>query len=246
MAYAMSTTKALRVPVALDEEGHVVQALTAIKGKHYLCPECKSEVRLRRGQKYQPHFYHLNLTSCTGESATHEAAKHLLAQQISKELADYQEVRWQVMCRGLSQDGGCKNHATLLRTYPIAAWEEVRLEVTYGTYRFDVAVIQADRVRFGFEVFYRHEVPEEKAEHLDVPWLELYAEDILEFRSRVPHRNGISDYLCQDCRQRLERYSERHSDDAVRNAQRQNYNAEVEQVQRTWKHILSMAQKLAQ
>lgn len=236
----------LRVPVALDGAGKVVQALTATKGQRYTCPECKGEVRVRRGQKYQPHFYHLNLTDCTGESAIHEAAKQLLAQQIQQELVTYQEVRWQVVCRGLPEDGGCKNRMTLLRAYPIHEWENVQLEVSYGAYRFDVAVTQEDQLLFGFEVFYRHEVPEEKAEGLDVPWIELYAEDILEFRPRIPHRDAISDDLCQDCRQRHERYSERHSDDAVRNAQRQNYNAEVERVQRTWKHILSVAQKLAQ
>lgn len=243
----MSKARAeLRVPVALDDEGRVVQALTAMQGQHYTCPECKGEVRVRRGQKYQPHFYHLSLTNCTGESAVHDAAKHLLAQQVRQELMDYREVQWQIACRGLPQDRGCKDRATLSRACPILEWEDVRLEVPYGAYRFDVAVTQAGGVLFGFEVFYRHEVPEEKAERLDVPWIELYAEDILEFRPRVPHRDGISSDLCRDCLQRLERYSERHSDDAARNAQGQKYDDETKRVQRTWQHILSVVQKLAQ
>ena len=47
---------------ALDGES-IVQAIQAVRQKNYLCPECRSHVRLRKGPERQPHFYHLSAPS---------------------------------------------------------------------------------------------------------------------------------------------------------------------------------------
>lgn len=42
------------------ENGSPVYAARGIRGKNYLCPECKAVVRLRSGPSRQIHFYHLS------------------------------------------------------------------------------------------------------------------------------------------------------------------------------------------
>jgi competence protein CoiA len=59
---------------ALDSEEQIVTAALAAKGKTYLCPECRSPLRVRSGARRQPHFFHLSHNrQCrqSGKSLTH-------------------------------------------------------------------------------------------------------------------------------------------------------------------------------
>lgn len=59
---------------ALDFDNSAVVAKLAVKGKDYLCPECRSFVRVRKGARRQPHFFHLSYNrNCrqNGKSQTH-------------------------------------------------------------------------------------------------------------------------------------------------------------------------------
>lgn len=59
--------------VALDEDNNEVFVDDAIPQKDYICPICKSILRLRAkgSSKVSEHFYHLNKSECDGESLLH-------------------------------------------------------------------------------------------------------------------------------------------------------------------------------
>ena len=188
-----------RLNLALNAEDQVVSALTAPKGGRYTCLECGGTLHVKRGKERAAHFAHDHddQTGCAGESVTHLAAKRTLRLQLQTELSQGHHVRWMQQCPGAQ--GACRMRAVLPQHCEISPPWEVREEVTHGRYRFDVAVLCAEQVVFGFEVYYRHLVPDQKAADLDVPWLELVAEDILEFKPRIPYWGSVSEHLCVEC-----------------------------------------------
>ncbi|GGO40478.1 competence protein CoiA family protein [Deinococcus humi] len=230
--------------LALNPDGDLVSALTAPKRAKYTCMECGGNLHVKRGPKKAAHFAHdsEDLTGCTGESVTHLAAKRLLRKQLQAELAQESLVKWMQHCSGAQ--GGCRMRSVLPQGHEVQGMWEVLEEVTHGRYRFDVAVIVSGKAIFGFEVYHRHLVPEQKAADLDVPWLELVAEDILEFKPRVPFRGSHSEQLCSDCHALLQALRERQARDAKRGEQTKKYVAEVTQVQDTWKDVIGAAKKM--
>jgi hypothetical protein len=86
-----------------------------------------------------------------------------------------------------------------------------------------------------------HQVPEEKAEALDVPWLELLAEEILEYQPRLPHRNRHAPTPCPACHVLVERLAKRSEDNRARNRVETEYEAEAQRIGRTWNSILAAA-----
>jgi Competence protein CoiA-like family len=230
--------------LALNLDGDLVSALTAPRHEKYTCLECGGHLHVKRGQQKAAHFAHTSddLTGCSGESVTHLAAKRLLRKQLQAELTQEGLVKWMQHCSGAQN--ACRMRSVLPQWHEIQGVWEVREEITHGRYRFDVAVIVAGQTVFGFEVYYRHLVPEEKAADLNVPWLELVAEDILEFKPRVPFRGNLSDQLCPDCKALHKALQERCDRDAKRGEQTKKYVAEVGQVQEAWKDILLAAKKV--
>ena len=230
--------------LALDATGHLVSALTAPKRAKYTCLECGGSLHVKRGAQRAAHFAHdhEDPAGCTGESVTHLAAKRLLRQQLQTELEQDTQVRWMQHCPGAQ--GSCRMRSVLPQGREVYGTWEVREEMNHGRYRFDVAVVVAGQAVFGFEVYHRHLVPEEKAADLNVPWLELPAEDILEFKPRVPFRGSHSEQLCLDCQAFLSALKERQARDAKRGEQTQKFIAEVNQVQETWASILEAAKDI--
>ena len=231
----------LKVPYALDSKGEVIAALTAPHGEPYRCLECGQRLALRRRQGQRPHFTHLPdaLVVCSGESATHLAAKHLLKAQLEQELAEAGEVLYHLPCPGV--EGKCQDHTVHTHSLPVTSWDTVELEVGYLTYRLDVAVMSGSTPVIGFEVFFRHEVPEIKAEALELPWLELLAEDILAYRPRVPHRSLVKPYRCDSCKRKAERLRLRKKDDHMRDEIQAEFVAEQTRVKSAWNVVLSKA-----
>ncbi|GGO41330.1 hypothetical protein GCM10008949_52040 [Deinococcus humi] len=66
---------------ALLADGTVTRAIVALKGPEhpYICQDCATRVKLRRGPVNAPHFSHYEITNCTGEGVVHHAAKLELA-----------------------------------------------------------------------------------------------------------------------------------------------------------------------
>lgn len=232
----------LLVPYALDTEGRVVAPLTAPQGVVYICLECGQRLTLRRRRGQRPHFTHLaHNPTCTGESAPHLAAKHLLREQLLAELEARGEVVWYLKRPGVV--GRCRDHATLPRQFSVPAWDAVELEVPFESFRFDVAVIHRGRIVFGFEVCFRHEVPEAKAAGLRVPWLELAAEDILAFRPRVPYRRPSAGERCGGCESLAVRLAERSAGDEARSKVNEEFLAEAKRVKGAWEAVLQRAKR---
>jgi hypothetical protein len=67
-------SKTFKIPFAYTLEGKVVDIETAQKGEIYLC-SCGAEVKLRGGEIVRDHFYHINESECSLESAIHKAYK---------------------------------------------------------------------------------------------------------------------------------------------------------------------------
>lgn len=227
------------VPFALDASGEVVTALAAPRGATYTCLECGAPLGVRRGESRRWHFYHLPgfERDCAGESLTHRAAKRLLARALRRELAATGTVTWQRRCAGTG--GPCPEGTLLPVALAVPGWTEVVEEVTHGAFRFDVAVLAGRDVRFGFEVFHRHAVPEHKAAALDVPWLELVAEDILAHQPRIPVRSDEGVVRCAACEERAALLAGRARDDAQRGVVDQAYEVEVRRLTTAWTTILA-------
>mgnify|MGYP001032039330 CR=1 FL=1 len=234
----MTTLPELKVPYALDEAGAVVAANSAPQKGRYTCLDCRQPLTLRRRPGARPHFTHHGhaLRRCSGESATHKAAKAILRHQIEQELREQQRVTWHLACSGAG-DHPCRERITFPQHHPVPAWDAVLLEVAHGAHRFDVAITANGRVVFGFEIYFKHAVPEEKARRLDVPWLELLAEDILAYRPRLPHPDRHSQDRCPACKTHYARLTERQSDDQARRQVSAEFAAESHRIRQTWQAI---------
>ncbi len=74
---------------ALDENGKLVSLLDGIPPKqHFICPACRSAVRLKNGKIMRPHFAHVSLEACEfyseNESSEHLQLKAELYQALSR------------------------------------------------------------------------------------------------------------------------------------------------------------------
>ena len=231
-----------KLPYALDQQGQVVAALTAPQHADYTCLACGQQLALRRRRGQRPHFSHPPEAqkTCTGERAAQLAAKHLLKEQVQQELEAQSSVRWYLRCPGVN--GRCQDHAILSQQHDLAAWDAVALEVSHGLFRFDVAVMYRGAVVFGFEVFFRHEVPEDKPDALTVPWLALCAEDILAFCARVPYQPQAADVRCEMCEDLASRQAEREIQRHARERTGGEFAAESKRVAGAWHAVLKRAQ----
>ena len=160
-------------------------------------------------------------------------------QQLEQELAEGGAVSYHLPCPGV--ESRCKDRAVHTQRLAVPTWDAVALEVGYQGYRLDVAVVCAGAPVLGFEVLFSHEVPIDKAEQLELPWLELLAEDILTYRPRVPHRSPVVPYLCESCAHRAQRLAVREADDGKRDAVTAEFLAERERVRSAWRAVLGKA-----
>ncbi len=231
----------LKVPYALNQNGEVIAALTAQKTDNYNCLECGQHLALRRRSGQRPHFTHLPdpLKSCSGESVQHMAAKHLLKEQLEQELAESNHIRYQLNCPGIK--GICEDKSSHVHYLSVDQWEKVELEVKYLDYRLDVAITANTKPLIGFEVFFKHELPEAKAENLNLPWLELLAEDILEYKPRIPHKSPEKPRLCSQCEKKMALIQRRKKDNSERDDVSNEFYLERERIETAWRNILSKA-----
>jgi len=121
------------------------------------------------------------------------------------------------------------------------AWDRVAVEVPYGSFRFDVAIMASAGVVYGFEVYFRHAVPETKASELGVPWMELDADEILRYGPRIPIGAASSGERCPRCQFGLEQVTLRAADDSVRSDVGAAYERESLRVGGVWTDILAVA-----
>ena len=240
-------TTDLKVPYAIDCDFEIiVKAANASKSSRYKCLECGQNLTLRDGEKRTKHFAHppTSHAGCSGESLIHKAAKELLARQIRRELEEHDSFSFQRQCPGV-EGFGCKKKQLIHGSRGIKGWTQVLLEVVHGDFRLDVAVLAEDSVVYGFEVFYRHQVPEKKAEKLDIRWMELVAEDILSFKPRIPYGYEKSKELCPDCVDLSESLIARENEDRKRDEKTEAYQRQARRCKEVWRSIVEDAKMIS-
>ena len=240
-------TPTLKVPYAIDcTTGDIVKATNAGKTTRYQCLDCQCSLVLRAGGQRQKHFSHppTSNSGCSGESLNHKAAKLLLAQQLRRDLNANRKVNFQQYCPGAN--GECKLTSLISDSRPIESWTAVELKIAYLDFRLDVAIMNGSDVVFGFEVYHRHEVPDHKSRALQIPWMELIADDILAFKPRIPHRYEKSKSLCEDCVDLRANLDARKPEDDQRDSATSSYREEAKRLKTTWQLILSKARTISQ
>lgn len=161
-----------QVPMAWQSfrEPQPIYPNQARKGTTYYCPQCHGPVHLRSGEHLLPHFFHVTPNdTCSAESIIHQAAKALLLYWINGQFP----IRVAFSCPQCHHEGSYRlpfgQHLTAVQEY------------TVGSYRADIALIDDRGVpHAGLEILATHRVDEKKAAELDIPWVELEAELVLE------------------------------------------------------------------
>lgn len=188
----------LLVPYGLNPDAILVSAAEAMRETQYRCPECHSPLVLRAGESVVRHFAHKAHTSCTGESVAHLTAKRLLVQII----CDYTRSTSHNPI-SLSCTCACCQQATSIILPPnsfTAASEEQRI----GEFVCDVVAYRDLEPVLAIEVLATHAVEERKATSLQIPWLELSAEKVLENPcSWHPVSAQLKPVVCSECKSHI-------------------------------------------
>jgi hypothetical protein len=191
------------LPYAKTSEGNLVEPTTATRDEDYLCLECERSVRLRAGRVRRRHFYHKVETSCEGESVIHKAAKLKLREVFEASLNGGDLPVLLVPCvrhRSWHTYDPCEKTLEQRFSYPFT---DVGEEVTVGSFRLDVALLEDGKVTFGVELYHRHRVPEAKTKGLGVSWIELDAEQVLSDASALKViESNLKKSTCRACSRR--------------------------------------------
>ncbi len=130
---------------AIDEQGNLITANDAEKGKSFFCPICETDVILRKsgnvgkGAK-RPHFAHRALTSnCNSESVLHYSFKKLLFDKIEQHLKMNKELLISWDCKYCKE----KHSGNLLKKI-----KDVKLEYDLKICRPDIALLDIDKKVF--------------------------------------------------------------------------------------------------
>ena len=182
--------RGFRVPLGVDPRGAIVTPEDAQRGTTYCCPACSSKLVLRKGEKKRPHYAHKATTECSGESALHASAKHLIASTIS----DGAVPTLHLQCKS------CFEHFTV----PFPPDRELRPSVEHlvdGGRVVDVALLNGEDVALAVEIVKTSAVTEAKAADLSMPWVELEAEAVLENPTHWrPTQHRLRVWRCRACR----------------------------------------------
>lgn len=154
---------------ALDREtGNRVSPFEGIKGKEYLCCECKEKVVLCKGEKTRPYFRHKADTECNyylsaGESQNHRDAKLML-----KSILENNDITiYKILPCGCSYKKEIETEGL-----------DIQLEWSFewnGKKVADVACLKDGELVCIFEIFHTHKTREEDRPE---PWYELSTESI--------------------------------------------------------------------
>ena len=209
--------KRFRVPRGVDANGVLIARTDAVRGRAYTCPnpDCARRLIVRQGTR-EKHFSHLATSQCSPESATHWAAKRLVADVVA---------RWK---RGQTDAPilvrKCARHIhEHEQRLPSDSVSSVAMEHRIDSgHRVDVALFDEKGLRAAIEIFVSHAVDEEKAKTLDrlgIPWVELLGDDVLNAPTRwSPIRDRFRPFPCRRC----------ELDERLRRAKVAAYNLEKE------------------
>jgi len=192
----VSSAEGFRIPVAADPRSRLVTPDDAAKDVLYTCPSCASPVDLHAGEKKRRHFHHRPNRACSSETIIHLAAKRLVIQAVEDWLGGHAAApQIERTCAAPE----CER--TTRQPFPKKvrrAVEEHRLRTGHIA---DVALLgPADLPVALVEIRHTHEVDDEKAFELGVPWLEVEAASISASAGLllVPLRDRLVPWFCVD------------------------------------------------
>lgn len=206
-------TLGLKIPIALDAGGIPRRSYEGCAGQRYVCPSCGHAVSWRRRSVdgKRPHYAHLSdhdALGCSGESAVHDAAKHLVARRVSRFIAGEAPLP---SC--LIPCSRCRLPMGPIPLRELAEASSVHVEQVLSggaasRRKPDVTVRCADgSLLLAIEILHTHEVDSEKSESLaedSIQWVELQASPIVDdaeewIASGFSLALGHYDPMCTEC-----------------------------------------------
>ena len=190
----------LKVPLALNESGNLLNAEEAQSGNKYHCPSCGGELLLRKGEINAHHFAHKASKACTQETITHSTAKKLILNAIND---------WKT---GKSSPPILKRKCQkcnvileqLLPEKVDSAVEELALP---NGFRTDIGLISRNEIVACIEIRVTHKVDEEKQKNFGIPYVELEGFDVLANPTVwTPIVDCFNSYTCRSCKEAINKF----------------------------------------
>ncbi len=159
------------IPYAVSQDGVLVSAREAEKGRPHRCPGCDAVVYRRSGGK-TPHFFHMTRANCPAESTEHSAAKYLIAKCLECGI-EYKNMMPKIVVK-------CDTCDTEKLDDLDVAYTRTSVEQTLPNgLRVDVALMSQELPVAAVEILHKHTVDWSKADKMPFRWIELKAEDVL-------------------------------------------------------------------
>lgn len=197
--------KNLKIPMAKDESGLMVQPDEATKESKYFCPDCNSRIifRHKEGGRNIAHFSHPANSVCTNESILHKTAKLLVTQLINgyingKNSSPIIE-RVCSFCEAVTEQKLGDNYTKAI--------VEKHLDSKFIA---DVAIESNGIVEAVIEIKVTHAVSEYKQQEIKVPFIELEGEDVVKDPMHwKPILDKFPPFKCNECEEIKRRFWKR-------------------------------------
>lgn len=154
--------------------GKYVLPENACKSAHYICPDCKNEVIVRKGDIRRPHFAHkASTTPCSYFDHPNESQQHKICKLL---VAAYLE-RSNILTMFYTCSGNAAPHVSN-EDIILCKGDEIVIEYRdpTGKYIADLAIVNDGKPRIIFEIYHTHKtLTTDRPE----PWYEIHAYDIL-------------------------------------------------------------------
>ncbi|WP_417596883.1 competence protein CoiA family protein [Oceanospirillum sp.] len=219
----------LKIPYGVNTSGEFTSAYSAEKGSVYFCPCCGERLIYRDGDVRAKHFAHPASSNCSFESVLHITAKELIRSIIENNADGRQEI---------NLENHCQNCGVLFSSkLPINTFSSAGLEVKVGDYICDVVGYRNGSIGLAIEILNTHAVDAIKARNLQVYWVELKAEDVLNNPENwIPLQSNLKKSYCPDCKNHLkhvrqvaDKYGiDRSLYSPIKNPAKANYLADIE------------------
>ena len=180
----------------------------ASKKDKYICPDCKEDVILKKGDIKKPHFAHFSHSKCVyydhpNESEIHKTAKYLLKNIFQTAIV--------IILKNCCSCGKKDNIELETLKCPIfKTEEELDKTILFNGSKIipDTALFDGEQLKYIFEILFTHKT---SAENRPEPWFEFNANLIIEkavqlYTTKLDTEKQISiqidcvrPYLCKYC-----------------------------------------------
>ncbi len=202
--------KPFKIPYGINTKAELVSAKDAIKKENYFCPKCNLKLILRKGESRRHHFAHKTENildeKCDYYTATHKIAILIIINRI-KSFLNHQGELPKIKRKCLNP--ACNEEIIYeISDDIIDVFEEYKID----RLSLDVC-LKFKKDLFGIEVFHTHKVDDIKVEKLNIPWIEVNAEDVLKNSDLflcIRDRIDTAEFICSTCRSTLTIYEIDH------------------------------------